>query len=230
LSKVNKFINKNIKLRETKHCFFIEQLFSSRIIAGFSKSSLSGELPADFNKLISYVGKGAKFSYMEQKHSPRIVLASKPGCYQADGLFTKDKNHFLVVKTADCLPLLFANKDRLIGVVHMGWRPAKEGILKNIPFNLADFKVVAGLGLRSCCYQVGDEFRQFKELSAYLKITSKGVFFNPVQFAKDQLIFQGLNKDNFFDLCLCNYCSTANFFSYRRDNTFSRTLSFLGIK
>ncbi|MCF7886876.1 MAG: polyphenol oxidase family protein [Candidatus Omnitrophica bacterium] len=225
----NNFVNKNTKLIEDKACFFIDDIFSIKITAGFTNSFLFGKLPSDFNRLLSYIGKEASFSYMDQKHSSKVVIVQKPGFYQADGLFSKDKNHFLVVKTADCLPLLFANKDHLIGVIHMGWRPAKKGILRNIPFNLTDFKVVAGLGLRSCCYQVGDEFRKFEELSSYLKITPKRVFFNPIQFARDQLISQGLDKDNFFDLNLCSYCSKHNFFSYRRDKTIRRNLSFIGI-
>ncbi|MCF7869682.1 MAG: polyphenol oxidase family protein [Candidatus Omnitrophica bacterium] len=225
----NNFVNKNTKLIEDKACFFIDNIFSAGITAGFTNSSFSGRLPSDFNRLLSYTGKKASFSYMDQKHLSEVVIIQNPGFYEADGLFTKNKNHFLVVKTADCLPLLFADKDHLIGVIHMGWRPAKKGILKNIPFNLADFKVAAGLGLRSCCYQVGDEFREFEELSSYLKITPKGVFFNPVQFARDQLISKGLNKDNFFDLGLCSYCSKRNFFSYRRDKTIQRNLSFIGI-
>jgi hypothetical protein len=222
-------MNEDIILQETKYCFFIKNIFSHRVVAGFTNSSFPGQLPSDFNRLLSYIGKEASFSYMDQKHSSEIVVIQKPGFYQADGLFTKDKNHFLVVKTADCLPLLFAKKDRFVGAIHMGWRPAKKGILKNIPFNLTDLKVVAGLGLHSCCYQVGDEFKKFKELSLYLRITPEGIFFNPVQFARDQLISRGLKKDNFFDLGLCNYCSKYNFFSYRRDKTIQRNLSFIGI-
>jgi hypothetical protein len=220
--------NKGIKLYETKFCFFIKNFFFPNIVSGFTKSLLPGKLPDDFNKLISYIGKKSSFSYMDQKHLAGLVLAQKPGIYDADGLFTKDKNHFLAVKTADCLPLFLANGDSLVGVIHMGWRSAKKGILKNISFDLADFRVVAGLGLRSCCYQVGAEFREFSELSSYLRMTPKGVFFEPVRFARDQLISQGLKKDNFFDLSLCSCCSGGDFFSYRRNKTNKRNLSFIG--
>ncbi|MCF7870809.1 MAG: polyphenol oxidase family protein [Candidatus Omnitrophica bacterium] len=225
----NKLFNKGIKLKETKFCFFIENIFPPNIISGFTKSLLPGKLPDDFNKVISYIGKKSNFSYMNQRHSASLALVQKPGLYHADGLFTKHRGHFLAVKTADCLPLLLANED-VIGVIHMGWRSAEKGILKNISFDLTDFKVAAGLGLRSCCYQVGNEFREFGEFSSYLRTTSKGVFFQPIRFARDQLIAKGLKKDNFFDLSLCSYCLRRDFFSYRGSKTGKRNLSFIGFR
>ncbi len=222
-------MNKKIKLQETENCFFIKNIFPHKIVAGFTKTSLLGRLPSDFYKLISYIGKDVKFSYMNQKHSNQIAIIKKAGAYDSDGLFTEQKKHFLIVKTADCLPLFFAKKNSWVGVIHLGWRSAKKGILTKISFNLADFKVVAGVGLRSCCYQVGEEFRECKDLSSYLKVTPKGIFFNPVKFAKEQLVLKGLDKDNFFDLGLCSHCLQGSFFSYRRDKATQRNLSFIGI-
>ncbi|MCF7874145.1 MAG: polyphenol oxidase family protein [Candidatus Omnitrophica bacterium] len=228
--KYNNFFDKKIKLKKTKYCFFIDSVFSTQITAGFTSSFFTGQLPSDFSQLLSYIGKQANFSYMDQRHSADLTIVEEPGVYSVDGLFSKDKNHFLVVKTADCLPLFLAKKDHYVGIIHMGWRSAKEGILKNIPFDLADFKVVAGPGLRSCCYQVGTEFRKFGRIASYLKISPKGTFFDPVEFAKDQLFSKGLKRENFFDLGLCSYCSKHNFFSHRRNKTTKRSLSFIGIK
>lgn len=222
-------MNENIPLQETKHYFFFKNIFSHKITAGFTKTSLFGRLPADFNKLISYIGKEVNFSYMQQKHSRQIAIVKKPGIYDSDGLFSEQKNHFLIVKTADCLPLFFVNSNDLVGVIHLGWRSAKKGILDNIPFNLTGFKVVAGVGLRSCCYQVGEEFRNFSKLSPYLKKVEKSLYFDPIQFTKEKLASKGLSKNNFWDLNLCSFCSNRRLFSSRKDAAKGRNLSFLGI-
>ncbi len=226
-----KFISNSgkIKLYEAKYCYFIQNIFGPKIIAGFTKPSVSIRLPLDLNKLKPFLGKKAHFSYMNQTHSCRIALVNKPTVYKSDGLFTKEKNHFLIVKTADCLPVFFANKNNCIGIVHMGWKSAKKGILEKIDFNLPGFKVTAGVGLRSCCYSVGSEFKQWHRMSSYLKKTKKGLFFDPIRFLQGRLILKGLKKDNFFDLNLCSFCSKMSFFSYRKNKTPQRTLSFIGI-
>ncbi len=218
-----------MKLEEKKDYFFIKDFFSDSITAGFTKVSVSGNLPFDFQAFLKYIGKESGFSYMNQKHSPQVFSVSQPGVYTADALFSRKKNSFLVVKTADCLPIFLAKQNRWVGVVHMGWRSAKEGILENIPFGLAGCQAVAGVGLRSCCYQVGDEFLGYSQFSPYLRPSSQGFFFDPIEFAKSELIRQGLPEDNFFDLGLCSFCSKHLFFSRRRDKTSSRTLSFIGI-
>ena len=63
---------------------------------------------------------------MEQTHSDRI---KKVGQEQAgmmigevDGLITGDENVFLMVKTADCLPLIFFDpRQKVVGAAHAGW-------------------------------------------------------------------------------------------------------------
>ncbi|MCF7916434.1 MAG: polyphenol oxidase family protein [Candidatus Omnitrophica bacterium] len=226
----NKFLNKNIILQETKHCFFLKKIFSPQVTAGFTKTSLFGQLPADFNVLRLYVGKKINFSHMVQKHSRQIVLAEKPGVFISDGIFTKQKNHFLVVKTADCLPIFLTDNYSYVGVIHVGWKSAKKRILENIPFDLSESKVFAGPGLRSCCYQVGQEFKQYPIFSGCLKKKKQNIFFDPIKFVKNALILQGLKESNFFDSGLCSCCAKNNFFSYRRDKTDHRTLSFIGLK
>ncbi len=217
-----------MKIEEVKNCFFIKNFFLPPVVAGFTKASISGRLPSGFQALLSYMGRRADFCYMNQKHLPIISLADEPGAYDADGLFSEKKSIFLVVKTADCLPILLAGRNRRAGIIHMGWRSAKKGILKNIPFDLSGFQAFAGVGLRRCCYRVGDEFLEYPEFSFCLKKSPQGLFFDPVKFAKINLVNLGMEEDNFFDLGICSLCSQGPFFSWRRDQTANRTLSFIG--
>lgn len=209
--------------------FKIENWFCPGIKAGFSKPVLAGNCPADFKNLLAGTGKGAEFSYMEQIHSKKLALALRPGVYRADGLFSRRVNNFLVVKTADCLPLLLAEAANWVGVIHLGWRSARAGILENIPVDLTKSKVFAGPGLRSCCYRVGEEFQNYRSLVPALKRASCGWFFDPVKFAREKLAFLGLQPGNFLDSGFCSYCR-GGFFSYRKNKACGRTLSFIGIK
>ena len=102
-----------------------------------------------------------------------------------------------------------------------------SGILDNIRFDLSPFKVVAGAGLRKCCYKVGTDFLEHHGIVDYVASEDRGLFFDSVSFAKSKLKNSGLKENNFYDLNLCSFCSGDDFHSYRRDLTAKRTLSFI---
>jgi len=195
------------------HCTLIEDFFRPEVTSGFSKTKLN---------------KKFRVAYLDQIHSAKVFSVDKEGCQQGDALFTKSSNLVLVVKTADCLPLFFSSSQLgVVGMVHMGWRSAKAGILDNIPYDLSSFKAAAGVGLRRCCYEVGKEFLNHSGLASHLKERDSKYYFNPLSFAKTKLIERGLRQENFLDLDICSLCSGDGFPSFRRDKTSSRTLSFI---
>ncbi|HQY44197.1 MAG TPA: polyphenol oxidase family protein, partial [Paracoccaceae bacterium] len=71
---------------------------------------------------------------VHQIHSPDVVTvdqvwASSP---KADALVTNRPGIALSVLTADCQPVLFADRDAgVIGAAHAGWRGALAGVLGN---------------------------------------------------------------------------------------------------
>ncbi len=217
-----------MNLIEKEHCYLIEDVFSRNVIAGFSKDNIPGDSPGDIKKTLSFFGKNIKYAYLDQTHSSRVNQIEKEGSYEGDAFFTRQSNLVLVVRTADCLPLFVCSENAgIIGMVHMGWRSAKDGILDNIPFGLAAFKVLAGIGLRKCCYQVGREFLDYSRLSKYVIKDGNSFRFDPVRFAKDNMLKRGVKENNYFNLDICSFCSRQIFFSYRRTKTFLRTLSFI---
>ena len=217
-----------MRLVEYEYCFLIEDFFSPAIIAGFTKPALKGDFTLDIYKSLVFFKRKLSVSYMNQLHSATMHCVKKAGMYEGDALFSKVKNNVLVVKTADCLPLFLESKELgIIGVVHMGWRGAKEGIISNIDYNFSSFKAAAGVGLRQCCYEVGKEFYSYTAFKPFLKEKKAKVYFDPIDFAKNTLIRQGLKEENFFDSAICSFCSPGDFFSYRRDKTSHRTLSFI---
>lgn len=217
-----------MKLVENRHCYLVDNYFESEVIAGFTKISLAGALPDDLAQTLSYLQKDLQIGYLNQIHSPLTHIIHKAGMYEGDGLFTSESHLAIAVRTADCLPLIFYSKLLgVIGVVHMGWRGAVGGILSSLPYDMSSFKVMAGLGLRSCCYKVGDDFLEYKLISSYIQRRNSHFYFNPVEFAKNSLIAKGLQENNFQDIGICSICSSYDLFSYRKTKTLQRHLSFI---
>lgn len=224
-----------MKLVEYKTYYLIDDFFAKSVIAGFTKSILKGQLPYDATEAFSFLNPHCQLAYLKQQHSTDINFIEKEGLYTGDALFSGRQRLALIVRTADCLPLFFASTAlRIIGIVHMGWRGAKEGILGNLQNqlflkknNLSSFKVIAGVGLRKCCYRVGKEFLGYTNLRPFLEERSKQVYFDPLQFAKKMLLTSGIRDENFLDLNICSFCSPIQLYSFRRDATNFRTLSFI---
>jgi YfiH family protein len=218
-----------VELSDRKYCYTIEGVFTPAVIVGFTKPTLQGNPLKDLKKALTGLCKNFKIAHLKQIHSPTAHAVSRQGIYEGDGLFSDKENLALVVRTADCLPIFFYSKELgSIGMIHMGWQGAMRGILNNMPHDkLSSFKVIVGLGLRKCCYALGEEFLKQQEMSPFLEKRGNGLYFDPVAFAKAVLLEKGLKEENFLDLNLCSFCSKKGFFSYRRDKTSSRTLSFI---
>ncbi|MHB1660876.1 MAG: peptidoglycan editing factor PgeF [bacterium] len=238
-------------------------LQDSGIAYGFMDSSLDFE-PVNLNarkKLLKLISanhkKGIYYSYeVKQSHGNGIVILDKNSKITAgdnynifdktcaDGIFTREAGITLCIRTADCIPILFAdtiNRDRIIGAVHCGWKGAHSGIIKNVKnilidkFNSDINNVVAIIGPSICksCYEVKEDFLNLflAENTANQKFFEKNInknkiFFGLKAFVKNELISNGFNDKNIYDLNKCNF-EDAGFFSYRRDKTAQRQVSFI---
>lgn len=115
---------------------------------------------------------------LQQVHGDRVVLVSDgtpleaapgaPVVFLGDGdaLVTTRRDVALAVVTADCVPLLFADRrGRAVAAVHAGWRGAAAGIALRAVEALAhpggiaagDLDVLLGPAAGGCCYEVGNE-------------------------------------------------------------------------
>lgn len=210
------------------HACIWEDVFPVSVIAGFTSPALKGDVSSEMPLVLASFGKSAKIAYMKQVHGPEVKMAEAPGLYECDGIFTRESDLALIVRTADCLPLVFySEKARAVGVVHMGWRSAAAGILEHISFDLSSFICAAGVGLRACCYQVGDDFLENGRMKAFVTRQEKSYYFDPIDFARRNLVRNGLRESNFFDVGDCSFCSDGEFHSHRRTGTTDRTLSFI---
>ncbi len=203
-------------------------LFEAPFVSGFTKAEVNGFLPEDVQTIADGLRGQADFAYMSQEHGAQVVKIDTGGKHVCDGIFTEKKNLVLIVKTADCLPLLFYSKqEKTIGAIHMGWRSAQAGVLANIPYDLESFSVIAGCGMRKCCYRVGEEFLEKKEIAPFVEKKEEALYFDPIRFAKKELKKKGLISKNFLDLTICSFCGDKETPSFRKTGTEKRTLSFI---
>ncbi|SOC05119.1 peptidoglycan editing factor PgeF [Rhodobacter maris] len=105
-----------------------------------------------------------------QVHSAHVVAVDAPfdGKVQADGLVTATPGLLLTVLTADCQPVLFADRRAgVIGAAHAGWRGSLDGILEEtlaamerLGARRAQITAVIGPCISQRAYEVGHDFME----------------------------------------------------------------------
>ncbi|MFA5100743.1 MAG: peptidoglycan editing factor PgeF [Candidatus Omnitrophota bacterium] len=140
-----------------------------------------------------------------------------------DALITDRRRVPLAIFTADCLPVfLYDAQKQVIGVVHAGWRGTQENITgKTVQammkqYNCQPDDIYAGFGpaIRSCCYQVGEEFTD--RFKSGLVRKENGLYLDLVRINTEQLLRREVKRVNIFDSLICTACENENYFSYRR--------------
>ncbi len=163
--------------------------------------------------------------YLKQVHSEKIYFLDENveiediKSREGDGIVTVCKGIYVGVRTADCLAVAFINKER-VGVLHVGWRGLKKGIIENMgkffPDKLNTF-IFLSPSAGKCCYEVGEEFRDYFPSNIYLK--SNKLIFDLRGEAMERLRRLGFVKFINYDVCtICN----EKFPSYRRNRTEDR--------
>ena len=155
---------------------------------------------------------------------------------KCDGLLTQLPGILLGIFTADCVPIfLFDKKNKAVGLLHAGWRGAVQEISlegstilrESFGSEPSHLKVVLGPHIQECCFEVGlDIVDQFPQEAVRKK--SKGFYVNLSRVIGDQLVRFGVLKKNIKVTAECTY-HDSRYFSYRRDKTNKRMLSYIGI-
>jgi YfiH family protein len=107
---------------------------------------------------------------LRQIHSSVVVLggagAQSQSSRKGDGLMTDQPGLLLGVQTADCIPVLVADRKRqVVAAFHAGWRGTVKRIVESgvgrmrLEFGCRpeDLTAAIGPGVGACCYAVGDE-------------------------------------------------------------------------
>ena len=128
---------------------------------------------------------------LRQIHSNLVVEAKRAdtgrdGPRRADGQITAEPGLLLAVQTADCIPVLVADRrQRIVAAFHAGWRGTVKRIVETgvgamrlkYGSRPEDLMAAIGPGARACCYAVGEEvLTEFESQFVYARELFHEVF------------------------------------------------------
>ncbi len=190
----------------------------------------------DFDSL----GIRGKPCWLTQVHGAAVVNAEEMIANpEADASVAAREGHICVVRTADCLPVLFCsgNGDE-VAAAHAGWRGLAAGILEATVGRMAhdarDLLVWLGPAISQPAFEVGDEVRAaFVDHDA-----AASTCFERNQRGRWQADLYGLARQRLEALGIrsisgggfCTFRENERFFSYRRNPDCGRMVSFVALE
>lgn len=167
---------------------------------------------------------------VHQVHSAEAATVNQPrqDATRADALVTSTPGIAISVLTADCQPVLFADKDAgVIGAAHAGWRGALDGILEATVNAMIEqgaqrdnIVAVIGPSISQAAYEVGPEFFDtfMCEDQQYARFFASGaegrMQFDLPGFGLHRLREAGIGHAEWTRHC--TYADPDRFYSYRR--------------
>lgn len=168
-----------------------------------------------------------KYASLKQIHSNIVFEGSgtDEACSrQGDALVSDETGLWIGVRTADCVPLLIADRARhVVAAVHAGWRgtvaevtiEAVERMTSLYQSRPEDLIAAIGPSIAQCCYETGPEvsaqFRKWFPEGENLR------FVNLPEANRRQLLSAGLPAAQIDISDLCTGCNRRQFHSWRRD-------------
>lgn len=172
------------------------------------------------------------------------MLPALDGC---DGLIIDGSSQDIdavVIKTADCVPILLADKiTGHVAAVHAGWRGTVSDIVtfaeKKMNCNPENLLCAIGPCINVCCYEVGNEVKEaVNDLFASKEMADKTdemfvtgcncsmkskLCANLPLVNKTLLMNEGVPEENIDVSVICTCCQGNEFFSHRQSGGFSGT-------
>jgi polyphenol oxidase len=174
-----------------------------------------------------------QLSILRQVHGVKVItvtdawdIAASP---EADAMVTTSPDRVLGILTADCVPLLFADRTKpVIGAAHAGWKGAKAGIVEStlaameeLGADRTHITAIIGACIHQNSYEVGPEFydnfvMEHEANRQFFKPSSKeGHFmFDLPAYVTAKLAAAGITDIYNLERDTCR--EEADFFSYRR--------------
>lgn len=166
---------------------------------------------------------------VQQVHGNKVIVIDNipnPET-EVDGLITNKKGVYLMLKIADCMAVAFFDpKNRVIALIHVGWRSLGKGIIKHAVLKMAknfdskpqDLIIQFSPSIGPCCYKM-DLWEQAEKQLVILGVLEKNID-NP------KICTYHTNKTS---LLLCN-----KYFSHRKSEDQNlpeaRFITILGLK
>jgi len=174
--------------------------------------------------------------WLRQVHGAVAVDATEATSgSEADGAVARVAGAVCAVLTADCLPVLLAERDgKAVGIAHAGWRGLASGIVGSVVRLMGvpaqDLIAYIGPGIGPRRYEVGEDVR-----SAFVDTDPDGDHaFAPLgggKYLADlyRLVHRRLERAGVAEIRGGGFCTASDerFFSYRRDRITGRMASLI---
>ena len=244
-----KFQKKFTILNDIKINYYLSPILKRNnfIHAFFTKESSKIDINSQGEKLIRNNNNNC---ITRQIHSNKIVFTSElcsKRIVNADGLFCDNKNQNLWLYTADCMPILFADKyQRRIAAIHCGRKGLEKNIISSVikGFEIKgssrnDILVAIGPSISGNNYLLDKKafYKFFSKINGSLnnldininKLNNLNNYeFIPLdikKYAYLQLRLENINTNN-IDICnKCTYSLPNEFYSWRRSKNDKRQWS-----
>ena len=170
---------------------------------------------------------------VHQVHSPQVITVTQrwapDEAPKADAMVSNTQGTALGVLTADCAPVLFADRENgVVGAAHAGWRGALGGVceatiaaMETIGAQRDHVFAAIGPTISVRNYEVGTEFHaafvaEDADYDRFFKPAGREshYMFDLPGFIEHRLGIAGIGSVERCDLC--TYESEPDFFSYRR--------------
>ncbi len=186
---------------------------------------------------------GHELSELYQVHGDNLIFDPKPismeqaPIYEADGQATNKSGLGLIIKTADCQPILISHKKGThIMALHVGWRGnACEFILSAVQRFCENYKILPKDLMAVRGPSLSPPMAEFINFNAEWKkdfapwFSAQEKTMDLWGLTRHQLQQAGLEKSNIFGLDLCTYSMEELFFSYRKVKESGRQASVIWI-
>ena len=175
-------------------------------------------------------------NWLTQVHGSRVVDLDEPWSGPADGAVSGRAGVVCAVLTADCLPVLLADRTgNRVGIAHAGWRGLACGVLEAVVAAMgtppAELLVWLGPAIGPRAYEVGDDVRAaFVDSGA-----GAASAFHPNERGRWQADLYALARMRLTRLGVaaiygggsCTYSEPEQFFSHRREAPCGRMASLI---
>lgn len=187
----------------------------------------------------------AQVATVTQVHGSHVVDVSATGplpepSREADALISTRPDVAVAVRTADCVPLLLADRRRgAVAAVHAGWRGTAAGVAsatlhamgRRFGTRPSDLAVAIGPSIGPCCYEVGSDVVDAFAAAGHERHLIQRWFATPppprgsrgraalrlnvAAANRDQLVLAGVPEDQIVVAALCTAMHLEALTSYR---------------
>ncbi|WP_299329582.1 peptidoglycan editing factor PgeF [Parasphingopyxis sp.] len=199
---------------------------------GLGSDDIKSDVDTNRRRAVEAVAPDATLVTLHQVHSSDAVHVThafpdddRP---EADAMVTDKPGLALGILTADCAPILLADKHAgVIGAAHAGWKGAMTGVAKSVVDAMEELgaersRIAAAIGpcIGRGSYEVDDDFRKRFETiepenEQYFRDGAPGHhYFDLEAYVAAWLAFTGVQTVE--ALSLDTYADEDRFFSYRR--------------